>query len=265
MIDITTQNRLREKYNPDGSELRKLQLHLLDILIEFDRICRKNGIRYWLDSGTLIGAARHGGFIPWDDDLDVCILRKDRKKLNKALKNDLSEPYSFIDSDSANAVRRWGRLLDKSVTITRTVTDSKGQKMENQENIWLDIFYEVKGKPWISRKVDYFFGRCFRRRFRLTQDGWFNHAAGVLLYPLAQLLVVLGRGLGKVFYPGTLIHDFGTGFYTQRYLKDIFPLKDIQFEGYMFMAPADTDSYLTELYKDWQTLPDKVENHQINF
>ena len=60
MIEKTRQQELRSLYNPDGSRLRTIQLNLLDILIEFDRVCRKNGIPYWLDSGTLIGAARHG-------------------------------------------------------------------------------------------------------------------------------------------------------------------------------------------------------------
>ena len=70
MIDASLQEKLRSQYNPDDSPLRTLQLQMLDILIEFDRICKKHNIRYWLDAGTLLGAVRHGGFIPWDDDLD---------------------------------------------------------------------------------------------------------------------------------------------------------------------------------------------------
>ena len=99
MIDKQTQEELRARYNPDGSDLRRLQLHMLDLLVEFDRICRKNDIDYWLEYGTLIGAARHGGFIPWDDDLDVTLLKKDRKKLIEALRKDLQAPYYFIDAD----------------------------------------------------------------------------------------------------------------------------------------------------------------------
>ena len=85
MIDIDIQQQLREQYNPDGSQLRLLQLRILDILKEFDAICKKYNIPYWLDSGTLLGAARHGGFIPWDDDIDVCILKKDQKRLRQAM------------------------------------------------------------------------------------------------------------------------------------------------------------------------------------
>ena len=86
MIDESLHNKLRSEYNPDGSILRTVQLNLLDILIEFDRICRKHHIDYWLEYGTLLGAERHGGFIPWDDDLDVSILKKDKKRLERAIK-----------------------------------------------------------------------------------------------------------------------------------------------------------------------------------
>ena len=122
MIDKQTQEELRARYNPDGSDLRRLQLHMLDLLVEFDRICRKNDIDYWLEYGTLIGAARHGGFIPWDDDLDVTLLKKDRKKLIEALRKDLQAPYYFIDADSKEGdTRRWCKMRNDNVLITRLV------------------------------------------------------------------------------------------------------------------------------------------------
>lgn len=66
---------LRQRYNPDGSLLRRQQMRMLHILVEVDKICQRHNIRYWLSSGTLIGAVRHGGFIPWDDDLDIEMMR----------------------------------------------------------------------------------------------------------------------------------------------------------------------------------------------
>ena len=62
---------LRQRFNPEGSVLRQHQLRMLELLKVIDCICKKHDIPYWLSSGTLIGAARHKGFIPWDDDLDI--------------------------------------------------------------------------------------------------------------------------------------------------------------------------------------------------
>ena len=70
-------------------KLRQIQLQILEMLKLFDDICKRNNINYWIESGTLLGAVRHKGFIPWDDDVDVCILRDDVEKLNKILDEEL--------------------------------------------------------------------------------------------------------------------------------------------------------------------------------
>lgn len=82
---------LRQRFNPEGSKLRQMQLRMLDILTEVDSICKKHGISYWLSSGTLIGALRHDGFIPWDDDLDIEMMRDDYLRLMKVLPQELPE------------------------------------------------------------------------------------------------------------------------------------------------------------------------------
>lgn len=260
MIDKKIQEQLRKQYNPDGSQLRTIQLCLLDILIEFDRVCRKNGISYWIDSGTLIGAARHGGFIPWDDDLDVCILRKDRKRVAEALTRDLREPF-ICEPDR----RSWIKVFNRNVTVSREVPvpgKTPSTTIQNQ-NIWIDVFVEHNGSARISRMISGFYGRCLRRRYGIINDGKLKHLTAVCLYPLTCLIASVARIWGRIIHPDTLIHDFGTGFYSERRLSDIFPTGEIEFEGHMFPAPSNIDGYLSRIYGDWNSLPKTIDNHNI--
>ena len=95
MVSQRVQDELRMRFNPDGSDLRKVQLRLLDMLLYIDRICKENCIDYWLSSGTLIGAVRHGGFIPWDDDIDIAMLREDYEHF-RAVFNDSFDTTKFF-------------------------------------------------------------------------------------------------------------------------------------------------------------------------
>ena len=78
-------------------ELADLKAKELDILVKFDRMCKENNLRYFITAGTLLGAVRHKGFIPWDDDIDVVMLRKDFKKLNGVCKKALPEGLFLQD------------------------------------------------------------------------------------------------------------------------------------------------------------------------
>ena len=88
--------------------LRHLQLIQLEMLIEVDRICKKCGIKYNMIAGTLLGAVRHGGYIPWDDDADVALLRPEYEKFRTACKTELDKTR-FVFQDHRNTRGyRWG-------------------------------------------------------------------------------------------------------------------------------------------------------------
>lgn len=262
MIDESLQRQLREQNNPDGSELRKVQLSLLEILVETDRVCRECGIQYWIDSGTLLGAVRHGGFIPWDDDLDICIRKKDYRRFCHCMRDSLRKPYRLLDIDSEKGYNhRWPRIVNENIRVTRAMPDGS----EREENLWLDAFLMCNGHPSYVKRIDQFYGRCFRRRFGIIDDGWLNRAIGTVLYPVASLTVAVSRVYGRIFYSDTYVHDFASGFYSMRKLDNIFPLSTITFEGREFMAPADPDAYLKMIYGDYMKIPpqDRRESHNM--
>lgn len=247
--------------------IRTIQLNLLDILIEFDRVCRKNGIRYWLDSGTLLGAIRHGGFIPWDDDLDVCILRKDYHRLMKALERDLEAPFKLNELRKSN-----GRDAVNHVPISRVINQSflvsrKDDKDGNPiyEPGWIDIFPLENGSPRMKSFVEKTYGKLLRRKVYMIQDGAFKHFISALFEPLSLPLFQIIRWYGRIFHKSTFIHDFGIDFKSVRLAEDIFPLSECIFEGRSFPCPANADAYLTRIYGDWRKLPDEKDRITHHF
>jgi lipopolysaccharide cholinephosphotransferase len=97
MINNIDNEALKARYCPEGSKLRKNQKMLLEILLDLADICNKNNIKWWLSSGTLLGAARHNGFILWDDDADVIMTLDNLEKFSKAFKTEADEKFVLCD------------------------------------------------------------------------------------------------------------------------------------------------------------------------
>ena len=134
------------KYNGEGTTLRKAQLRMLDILVEVDRICRKHHIPYWIEYGTLIGAVRHGGFIPWDDDLDIAMMKEDYDRFLSIAPKELSDQFVVQNLDSEKFFPLpFTKIVD---TKTKTVDASIGSfnNKRNHTGLWVDIFPVIKGK-----------------------------------------------------------------------------------------------------------------------
>lgn len=122
----------------DNQILRQLQLTELEILVEIDRICRKNKIHYSLTGGTLLGAVRNGGFIPWDDDADISMLRSEYRKFQEACKIDLdSERFYFQDIENTKGYRwGYGKVRRRDTIFLR----ENQEHMLYEQGVFVDVF-----------------------------------------------------------------------------------------------------------------------------
>lgn len=249
------------KYNGEGTTLRKAQLRMLDILIEVDKICRKHNIPYWIDCGTLLGAVRHGGFIPWDDDMDIAVLWKDYKKLKKILIAELPEQFMFYDWKTEKYVcMKMGKVCDLH---SRYKTDANHQL---PGGVYLDIFPLKKQFSYkVRNNLDYLYGRCFRR-IRGFNNSQKEKFISYLAFPILSFLVIIAECISLFWPTNKYAHIYGGVVSTaRRYHKDMFPLSTITFEGHEFPCPHNTDDYLRNLYGDYMQIPpeDKREVHAL--
>lgn len=125
-----------------SEDRKRLWAVQLDLLIEFDRVCKENGLKYSLDAGTLLGAIRHKGFIPWDDDVDVVMLREEYEKLDKIASDKFSEPYFWqtfaTDPDHG---RGFARLRNSSTTYILHSEQNGGKScFSHNQGVFIDIF-----------------------------------------------------------------------------------------------------------------------------
>ncbi|MBQ0058081.1 MAG: LicD family protein [Bacteroidales bacterium] len=265
MIDPKQHEQLRQRFNPDGSQLRALQMHMLKMLLWFDAFCKEHGLRYWLSSGTLLGAVRHGGYIPWDDDLDVDMMREDYDKLLQLMKGRTDLPYRLQDHKTdPGYFFTHGKLRDTNSLME----DVLGyDRVFGMRGIFIDIITFEKmpvALTWFGRRC---IGPCYRvldsRRFSdktsrqlVTVIGSMAHG---FAYPILRLLARLSRS-------EWLHRSPGIPFKSKTTCKEIFPTVEIEFEGYRFPAPHDTHGYLTRMFGNYMQLPDlnRIQVHTVN-
>lgn len=245
---------------------------LLDILKEIDRYTRENGLRYWLISGTLLGAVRHGGFIPWDDDIDIWMPRPDYERLLKEF------DHGYYKVISAHNDRNYPLDYAK-VHDTRTLVVEEGG--DGEWGISVDIF-PLDGLPSVPEAKRMFEKtRRFRRLIanqRFTRKGRICRSNGLA----KNVSVILGRMMHPFLTLNGLLlridrmmqkYDFDScdycGCLCWREItisKAMVETSYMKFEDGEFAVPKDYDSILRLIFGDYMQLPpeeQRVSNHGI--
>lgn len=266
MIDLSIQKELNRRFNPDGSLLRKHQMRMLEMLKYIDEICNVHGIQYWLSSGTLIGAIRHEGFIPWDDDLDIEMTKEDFKKFVKIISEDKNSGYVLqTHKTDFNYFAPYAKLRDLHSKIKEDNTNDSHYKYNG---VYIDVFIMVpsssskindisdKFQFFLLYKPNTFIKNGFLRKVYFSTVFFILNS---LVYPAMEILSSFGA-------KDQLRHVPGSGFVKPRNKNDIFPLIKVPFEDGMFSAPRNYDNYLRQIYGNYMALPDidKIKVHTTN-
>lgn len=249
-----TPQELRERFNPDGSLLRRQQNRMMELLLAFDGICKKHDIKYWLIGGTLLGAARHQGFIPWDDDMDVQMLREDYLRLLDILPVELGDDMALqCRHTDPNYFFQYAKLRDR-----RSVLDEQNgyDRIFKERGIYIDLFPIDRHPKWMQRLSIQSIGHVYKILKRTSVSDEKNikdvkHWVALnekVVYPILRLINKVSGGV----YQDAL----GVPYVVERHLEDIFPLTTLPFEGHEMPVPANYDKVLRDQYGDYMQLPD---------
>ena len=245
----------------DGTDikLRDYQLVLLDMLKDIDKILREHNIDYILFSGTLLGAVRHKGFIPWDDDIDIAIKRSEYKKLIKVLKESLPNKYVFHCFDTNN--KYLVPYPAMKIRLKNTYIKEKNFMLKNKchdcDGIFIDIF--ILNYVSENKKED-----LKVRRNNLILSWIITGLENLDINPiyLKRWFIKNAVSYGRKNKNSKLIGDEITWVYRdikKPYIykyNDIYPTKNIKFENYTFRGPNNPDGFLKSHYGiDYMELP----------
>lgn len=250
----------------DKKILKKLHNEQLKILDEFDRICTKYNLTYFLVGGTLLGAVRHKGFIPWDDDLDVSMPREDYEKLINVYYKDIKDNF-YIDHYTSN--KNYYKPFAKMKLKNTKFIEKDTQNVKSNQEIWVDIFpldYTINDN--ISKKQKKYIEKIHHINMMKSKvNVKLNKFKKIIVAVFFSLFsnATLGKIQEKIMKKQNSIYDtkyyinFGSqyGIIKQKHLiEKYYPIKKIEFEEKKYNVPNDYDYVLKKIYgENYMELP----------
>ena len=253
------------EYYMTPDELQRLQRQQQELIAEVDRICKKHHIRYNMVGGTMLGAIRHKGYIPWDDDADIGFLREEYEKFRTACKTELDPEKYYMQDLRDTPGYRWGygKLRRRGTEFVRLHQEA----MPYEKGISIDLMpFDNVPDAWFARRWHHFKCYAYRKFFwshigKDTAKHWYERALYTLmnLVPMTTLVqhfsafIEAGRGkqtrLVRILTFPTPKHIDG---YERRWYEE---LSLYPFESMRLPGATDYDGYLTVKYGDYMTLP----------
>ena len=271
---LESQNQLLKMLVIDGDikfngTLRDIQLLYVELLRFVDNVCKKHEINYWLDGGTLLGAVRHGGFIPWDDDVDLTMLRKDYNKLLEVLPLEISKHDYFKENCGLTLLIEGQKNYFSDFKSFYDVDNKEGYLNDDNFSFlqiaWLKPYVKIDFFPkdfLETEKISFFKKNYVSNKYKFNQKvkkgeylffkklNEFNDKFGFVLNETPQFADSFD------VIPLAPVRIFET--------SKTFPLNKISFEGYEFNCPNDVDYYLSLIYgKNFRDLPKVIETHNM--
>lgn len=263
---IISKDFLKEEVRNDffvDTDRKKLWLISLDLLIEFDRVCNKHGLQYYLAGGTLLGAIRHKGFVPWDDDVDVYMLRKDFDLLPQFC-NEFTHPY-FFETPYTDPGYCYSPIRIRNSETTAVVEKFKYEKFN--QGIWLSVFpidnWVLEGGEEIYNEVKRLLidcSTCMRMSNPNLDD------ADKFRVKNYSGLTPIGN-YEKIHALASQYKDLDTN-YVANMICSLYPYRCMvykseafasaeyrKFEGFNFPVPIGYDHILKTAYGDYMTFP----------
>lgn len=253
-------------HNITPEELKGLQNIELEMLLEIDRICRKYDIKYSIDGGTLLGAVRHKGFIPWDDDADVVILRHEYAKFKRACRKELDHERFFLQDYQTDTEYRWGYAKLRRNGTSYIRAGQEDQKYH--DGVFLDIFVvdNVPDNP-VLRRLHYMI--CYVIRKGLYSTVGKNNEENAFIRGVYHIMSLIPKEkyfkarniIAKALHQRRteLINHYGYQYPSRcKYglPRECFDeMTDMEFEGYKLRGFVKADLYLSKLYGDYMKLP----------